>query len=131
MTWLASDQAEKLAACGCWRPAPRQAASRWSRADAGAGATTVALGLANALAMQGERVLLIDEDRFGARATRLAGAMPEGTLAAVLGGTVTLEAALAQQGLAGTMRGVARQCAGWWRAAGAEWLRTVLHRCPR
>lgn len=63
-------------------------------ADAGAGTTTVALGLANALAMQGERVMLVDEDARGARATRLAGATPTATLADVLGGRVPLGAAL-------------------------------------
>ncbi|KDP86228.1 MinD/ParA family ATP-binding protein [Cupriavidus basilensis] len=94
MTSLASDQAESLRRMLAPRATRRIAVVA---SDAGAGATTVALGLANALAMQGERVLLIDEDRFGARATRLAGAMPEGTLAAVLGGTVTLEAALGKR----------------------------------
>ncbi|MFJ1258542.1 MinD/ParA family protein [Cupriavidus sp. CuC1] len=94
MTSLASDQAESLRRMLAPRATRRIAVVA---SDAGAGATTVALGLANALALQGERVLLIDEDRFGARATRLAGAMPEGTLAAVLGGAVTLDAALGKR----------------------------------
>jgi len=59
----------------------------------GAGATTIALGLSHALAMQGERVLLIDEDR-AARATRLSGAAPAGTLADVQSGRLALDAAL-------------------------------------
>ncbi|GAB7543332.1 MinD/ParA family ATP-binding protein [Cupriavidus sp. 8B] len=94
MSSLASDQAESLRRMLAPRATRRIAVVA---SDAGAGATTVALGLANALALQGERVLLIDEDRFGARATRLAGAMPEGTLAAVLGGAVTLDAALGKR----------------------------------
>ncbi|MGO4332813.1 MinD/ParA family protein [Cupriavidus sp. 2TAF22] len=94
MNSLALDQAESLRRMLAPRATRRIAVVA---SDAGAGATTVALGLANALAMQGERVLLIDEDRIGARATRLAGAAPEGTLAAVLGGALTLEAALGQR----------------------------------
>ncbi|MCP3021669.1 MinD/ParA family ATP-binding protein [Cupriavidus basilensis] len=94
MNSLASDQAESLRRMLAPRATRRIAVVA---SDAGAGATTVALGLANALALQGERVLLVDEDRFGARATRLAGAMPEGTLAAVLGGAVTLDAALGKR----------------------------------
>ncbi|WP_373377728.1 MinD/ParA family protein [Cupriavidus nantongensis] len=60
--------------------------------ERGAGATTVALGLSHALAMQGERVLLVDEDA-NARATRLSGARPAGTLADVHAGRLSLEAA--------------------------------------
>ncbi|WP_432262593.1 MinD/ParA family ATP-binding protein [Cupriavidus sp. TMH.W2] len=61
--------------------------------ECGAGATTVALGLSNALAMQGERVLLVDEDAAAARATRLSGTRPAGTLAGVNAGRLSLEAA--------------------------------------
>jgi len=88
---MGSDQAESLR---------RMLAPRVTRriavvgCESGAGATTVALGLANALALQGERVLLADEDRHGARATRLAGAAPMATLADVLGGRTPLDAAL-------------------------------------
>ncbi|AMR80503.1 MinD/ParA family ATP-binding protein [Cupriavidus nantongensis] len=60
--------------------------------ERGAGATTVALGLSHALAMQGERVLLVDEDT-SARATRWSGARPAGTLADVHAGRLSLEAA--------------------------------------
>jgi len=91
---LALDQAESLRRMLAPRVTRRIAVVA---SDAGAGATTVALGLANALAMQGERVLLIDEDRAGARATRLSGAAPADTLDAVLGGAATLEAALGQR----------------------------------
>jgi flagellar biosynthesis protein FlhG len=58
--------------------------------EPGGGATTVALGLANALAMQGERVLVVDEDRQRSHATKLAGATPQGTLAQVLAGRIAL-----------------------------------------
>lgn len=91
MNLMGSDQAESLR---------RMLAPRVTRriavvgSDPGAGATTVALGLANALALQGERVLLADEDRHGARATRLAGATPTATLADVLAGRMPMEAAL-------------------------------------
>ncbi|SOZ19103.1 Putative negative regulator of flagellin synthesis [Cupriavidus taiwanensis] len=61
--------------------------------ERGAGATTVALGLSHALAMQGERVLLVDEDATAAGATRLSGARPAGTLADVQAGRLSLEAA--------------------------------------
>ncbi|WP_423195584.1 MULTISPECIES: MinD/ParA family ATP-binding protein [unclassified Cupriavidus] len=88
---LGSDQAESLR---------RMLAPRVTRriavvgSEPGAGATTVALGLANALALQGERVLLVDEDRRGERATRLAGATPAATLADVLAGRTPLATAL-------------------------------------
>jgi hypothetical protein len=65
--------------------------------EPGAGATTVALGLAHALALQGERVLLVDEDLSHARATRLAGASPPGTLAQVLAGAVAVDAAVGRR----------------------------------
>ncbi len=55
--------------------------------EPGAGATTVALGLGNALAMQGERALLIDESAHHGT--------PASTLADVLAGRLTLDAALA------------------------------------
>ncbi|CAG9184868.1 MinD/ParA family ATP-binding protein [Cupriavidus pinatubonensis] len=61
--------------------------------ERGAGATTIALGLSHALAMQGERVLLADEDNAG-HAVRLSGAEPAGTLADVQAGRMTLETAL-------------------------------------
>lgn len=61
--------------------------------ERGAGATTIASGLAHALAMQGERVLLVDEDPAG-HAVRLSGAEPAGTLADVQAGRLALEAAL-------------------------------------
>lgn len=92
---LAADQAESLR---------RMLAPRTTRriavlgCEPGAGATTVALGLASALAMQGERVLLVDEDIAGARATRLANAAPRGTLAQVLAGTMTAQEAAGQRG---------------------------------
>ncbi len=57
MNLLASDQAESLRRMLAPRATRRIAVVA---SDAGAGATTVALGLANALALQGERVLLID-----------------------------------------------------------------------
>ena len=62
--------------------------------ERGAGATTVALGLSHALAMQGERVMLVDEDAAGWRATRLSGAKPGGTFAQLQAGSLTLEAAI-------------------------------------
>ena len=71
---LATDQAEGLRRAG----AARHTAHRRGSQRAGAGATTVALGLASALAMQGERVLLVDED---ARARARGGAAPRGALA--------------------------------------------------
>lgn len=91
---LAADQAESLR---------RMLAPRATRrltvvgCEPGAGATTVALGLANALALQGERVLLVDEDQAGARATRLAGAAPRAPLAQVFAGAVTLDDAVGQR----------------------------------
>jgi flagellar biosynthesis protein FlhG len=80
---MGSDQAESLRRLLAPRVTRRIAVVA---ADAGAGATTVTLGLANALAMQGERVLLVDEDRHGVRATRLSGAAPVATLADALAG---------------------------------------------
>ncbi len=61
--------------------------------EPGAGATTIASGLAHALTMQGERVLLVDEDKAG-HAVRRSGAEPAGTLADVQAGRLTLDAAL-------------------------------------
>ncbi|SFC54620.1 flagellar biosynthesis protein FlhG [Cupriavidus sp. OV038] len=98
MNLMGSDQAESLR---------RMLAPRVTRriavvgCEAGAGATTVALGLANALAMQGERVLLADEDRAAARATRLAGAAPKATLADVLGGRMPFDAAAGTRAASG------------------------------
>lgn len=88
---LGSDQAESLRRMLAPRVMRRIAVVG---SEPGAGATTVALGLANALALQGERVLLVDEDRQGERATRLAGATPTATLADVLAGRTPLAAAL-------------------------------------
>jgi len=88
---LASDQAEGLRRMLAPRTTRRIAVVA---CEPGAGATTVALGLASALARQGERVLLVDEDERGARAARLAGAAPRATLAAVLQARTTLEEAL-------------------------------------
>ncbi len=88
---MGSDQAESLRRLLAPRVTRRVAVVG---ADTGAGTTTVALGLANALSMQGERVLLVDEDQLGARATRLAGATPVATLADVLGGRLPFGAAL-------------------------------------
>ncbi|WP_186426728.1 MinD/ParA family ATP-binding protein [Cupriavidus metallidurans] len=88
---MGSDQAESLRRLLAPRVTRRIAVVA---ADAGAGATTVTLGLANALAMQGERVLLVDEDRHGVRATRLSGAAPVATLADALVGRVTAAAAI-------------------------------------
>ncbi len=87
---MGSDQAESLRRLLAPRVTRRIAVVA---ADEGAGATTVALGLANALAMQGERVMLVDEDRQGARATRLSGAAPTATLADALAGRVSATAA--------------------------------------
>ncbi|MFJ4294248.1 MinD/ParA family protein [Cupriavidus sp. NPDC089707] len=84
------DQAESLRRMLAPRTTRRIAVVASER---GAGATTVALGLSHALAMQGERVLLLDEDPATARATRLAGATPAGTLADVQEGRLPLEAA--------------------------------------
>ncbi|AOY97188.1 hypothetical protein BKK79_28940 [Cupriavidus sp. USMAA2-4] len=95
---MATDQAEGLR---------RLLAPRATRhiavvaSEPGAGATTVALGLASALAMQGERVLLVDEDAPGARAAHLAGAAPRGTLAQVLAAQATLDQALGAAGPSG------------------------------
>lgn len=86
-----SDQAESLRRLLAPRVTRRIAVVG---AESGAGATTVALGLANALSMQGERLLLVDEDIQRARATRLAGATPTATLADVLGGRMPVGAAL-------------------------------------
>lgn len=88
---LGSDQAESLRRMLAPRVTRRIAVVA---SEPGAGATTVALGLSNALALQGERVLLVDEDRQGARATRLAGATPKASLADVLAGRMPLAEAL-------------------------------------
>lgn len=94
MNTLAADQAESLRRMLAPRAMRRIAVvASWH----GAGATTVALGLANALAMQGERVILVDEDQRAARATKLAGAVPRGTLANVLDGVVTLDTAIGER----------------------------------
>ncbi|MFC4435146.1 MinD/ParA family ATP-binding protein [Cupriavidus respiraculi] len=86
MSTLASDQAESLRRMLAPRTTRRIAVVA---CEPGAGATTVALGLSNALALQGERVLLVDEDAARSRATRLAGANPRGTLAQVLTGSAS------------------------------------------
>jgi flagellar biosynthesis protein FlhG len=91
MKLLASDQAESLRRLLVPKALRRVAVVASSPR---AGATTVALGLANAMAMQGERVLLVDEDSRSARATRLAHAAPRGRLADVLAGKVALQAAI-------------------------------------
>ncbi|WP_082928563.1 MinD/ParA family ATP-binding protein [Cupriavidus gilardii] len=91
---LAVDQAESLRRMLAPRATRRIAVFA---CEPGAGATTVALGLAHALALQGERVLLVDEDLPHARATRLAGAAPSGTLAQVLAGTVAADAAVGRR----------------------------------
>ncbi|SOY57745.1 MinD/ParA family ATP-binding protein [Cupriavidus taiwanensis] len=83
------DQAESLRRMLAPRTTRRIAVLASER---GAGATTVALGLSHALAMQGERVLLVDEDA-AARATQLSGARPAGTLADVYAGRLSLDAA--------------------------------------
>ncbi|MBU67084.1 MAG: flagellar synthesis regulator MotR [Cupriavidus sp.] len=95
---MASDQAESLRRLLAPRVTRRIAVVA---AEPGAGATTVALGLANALSMQGERVLLVDEDVHGARAMRLAGATPSATLADVLAARVPLAAALGSRPASG------------------------------
>jgi flagellar biosynthesis protein FlhG len=84
------DQAESLRRMLAPRTTRRIAVLASER---GAGATTVVLGLSQALAMQGERVLLVDEDAAAARATRLSGATPSGTLADVHAGRLSLDAA--------------------------------------
>ncbi|WP_438820944.1 MinD/ParA family ATP-binding protein [Cupriavidus gilardii] len=94
MNMLAVDQAESLRRMLAPRATRRIAVLG---CEPGAGATTVALGLAHALAMQGEHVLLVDEDLSHARATRLAGASPAGTLAQVLGGAIAVDAALGRR----------------------------------
>lgn len=91
---LAVDQAESLRRMLAPRATRRIAVLG---CEPGAGATTVALGLAHALAMQGERVLLVDEDPSHGRATRLAGASPSGTLAQVLGGAIAIDAAVGRR----------------------------------
>lgn len=91
MSILGSDQAESLRRMLAPRVTRRIAVVA---SEPGAGATTVALGLSNALSLQGERVLLVDEDRHGARATRLAGATPNASLADVLAGRTALAEAL-------------------------------------
>ena len=88
---MGSDQAESLRRLLAPRVTRRIAVVG---AEQGVGTTTVALGLANALAMQGERVLLVDEDQYGARAMRLAGASPVATLADVLDGRVAFGTAV-------------------------------------
>ncbi|WP_130393830.1 MinD/ParA family ATP-binding protein [Cupriavidus agavae] len=95
---MASDQAESLRRLLAPRVTRRIAVVG---ADSGAGTTTVALGLANALAMQGERVMLVDEDTFGARATRLSGAVPTATCADVLAGRAGLAAAIGTRAASG------------------------------
>lgn len=95
---MASDQAESLRRLLAPRVTRRIAVVG---AEQGVGTTTVALGLANALSMQGERVLLADEDMYGARAMRLAGAAPVATLADVLDGRVPLAAAAGTRGASG------------------------------
>ena len=90
MSTLAVDQAESLRRMLAPRVTRRIAVVASER---GAGATTIALGLSHALAMQGERVLLVDEDTAG-HAVRRSGAEPAGTLADVQAGRLTLEAAL-------------------------------------
>ncbi|WP_454743150.1 MinD/ParA family ATP-binding protein [Cupriavidus necator] len=103
------DQAESLRRMLAPRTTRRIAVVASER---GAGATTVALGLSHALAMQGERVLLLDEDPATVRATRLAGAAPSGTLADVQEGRMALEAAAG----AGTSAAVSVLPAGRQRA---------------
>ncbi|SDP32022.1 flagellar biosynthesis protein FlhG [Ralstonia sp. 25mfcol4.1] len=95
---MATDQAESLRRLLAPRVTRRIAVVG---AEQGVGTTTVALGLANALAMQGERVLLADEDMYGARAMRLAGAAPAATLADVLDGRAALAAAAGTRGASG------------------------------
>jgi len=95
---MATDQAESLRRLLAPRVTRRIAVVG---AEQGVGTTTVALGLANALSMQGERVLLADEDMYGARAMRLAGAAPAATLADVLDGRAALAAAAGTRGASG------------------------------
>jgi len=90
MSLPATDQAESLRRMLAPRVTRRIAVVS---AERGAGGSTVALGLAHALARQGERVLLIEEDGQG-RAVALSGAQPRATLADVLAGRVPLDAAL-------------------------------------
>lgn len=90
MSTLAVDQAESLRRMLAPRVTRRIAVVA---SEQGAGATTIASGLAHALSLQGERVLLVDEDTAG-HAVRLSGAEPAGTLADVQAGRLTLEAAL-------------------------------------
>jgi len=95
---MGSDQAESLRRMLAPRVTRRIAVVA---AETGAGATTVALGLANALALQGERVLLVDEDRYGARAMRLSGATPAASLSDALAGRVPVAAALGGRAASG------------------------------
>jgi len=95
---MGSDQAESLRRMLAPRVTRRIAVVA---ADTGAGATTVALGLANALALQGERVLLVDEDRYGARAMRLSGATPAASLSDALAGHVPVASALGGRAASG------------------------------
>jgi flagellar biosynthesis protein FlhG len=95
---MGSDQAESLRRMLAPRVTRRIAVVA---ADTGAGATTVALGLANALALQGERVLLVDEDRYGARAMRLSGATPAASLSDALAGHVPVASALGGRATSG------------------------------
>lgn len=93
-TMLAADQAESLRRMLAPRSTRRLAVVG---CENGAGATTVATGLAHALALQGERVLLVDEDRAGTVATRLSGVAPTATLAQVFAGEVGLDDAVGQR----------------------------------
>jgi len=120
---MGSDQAESLRRLLAPRVTRRIAVVG---ADPGAGATTVALGMANALAMQGERVLLVDEDQYGARAMRLAGASPTATLADVLAGRTALHAAAGIR----PASGIAVLQAGSLPAAGLPDERTLSARLP-
>ncbi|GJG94435.1 P-loop NTPase [Cupriavidus pauculus] len=95
---MGSDQAESLRRLLAPRITRRIAVVG---AEQGVGTTTVALGLANALAMQGERVVLVDEDFYGARAMRLSGAAPVATLADVLDGRVPLATAAGTRAASG------------------------------
>ncbi|WP_439672721.1 MinD-like ATPase FlhG/YlxH, activator of the FlhF-type GTPase [Cupriavidus necator] len=119
------DQAESLRRMLAPRTTRRIAVVASER---GAGATTVALGLSHALAMQGERVLLVDEDAAAACATRLSGARPAGTLADVSAGRLSLEAA-AGTGPGGVLAVLpaGRPVPGCaWPAAAASGFRSVL-----
>ncbi|CAG2145678.1 MinD/ParA family ATP-binding protein [Cupriavidus plantarum] len=112
MSILGSDQAESLRRMLAPRVTRRIAVVA---SEPGAGATTVALGLTNALSLQGERVLLVDEDRQGARATRLAGTTPSASLDDVLAGrtpltdvrTVVIDARAMQDGSLSPLAGAA------------------------